>query len=551
MKEKLAVILALLMMLSAFAGIGTLAETTDPAFTYFETPVDVHVGLAVSPTDNSLPEGDSADNNQYTRYLKDNFNINIVADWTAASGSDYDQKVALCIASNTMPDGLAVSRIYMLRAAKSGMLYDITNLFDQYASEQMKAVYDSTNGLAMEGASYDGKMVSLVGIPVDDFGVSLMNIRKDWLDMYGLEVPKTLDDIEKVAEVFRDQKPAGENTVAIAGPSKGGKLYSHFLSASSADPGFDPIFSAYDAYPGYWLEGEDGTMTYGTTSENTKAALARLADWYERGLIDPELGTRASYSELIDTGYAGIYFGAWWMNGYGIGDAIRNDPTANWQTYPVYTDDGKWNTHMNSATNSWTIMNKNASEDAVKAMIIMSNVMLRDESKFDTSVDMGWYPIRNIVAPVDECATSYHAMMKVLNGEADPEEYNTVDSPYKLLYNDVSVVKDVIPNYEPGRELAISDFSLDDMGNFMRTYSLLIGSRAYATMQPDKKVYSAVYSMTPTMETKWSNLKKLEDEMVLKVITGKSEIGEFDTFVANWKAQGGDEITAEVLAEVQ
>ena len=48
------------------------------------------------------------------------------------------------------------------------------------------------------------------------------------------------------------------------------------------------------------------------------------------------------------------------------------------------------------------------------------------------------------------------------------------------------------------------------------------------------------------MEKKWSNLKKKEDEVFLKIIIGEASLDEFDTFVEEWKAEGGDEITTEV-----
>ena len=60
------------------------------------------------------------------------------------------------------------------------------------------------------------------------------------------------------------------------------------------------------------------------------------------------------------------------------------------------------------------------------------------------------------------------------------------------------------------------------------------------------KTYSLIYSETPTMEKKWSNLKKKEDEVFLKIIIGEASLDEFDTFVEEWKVEGGDEITTEV-----
>ena len=86
-----------------------------------------------------------------------------------------------------------------------------------------------------------------MGVDVATSGRSVLNIRKDWLDMYGLEEPKTLDDIEHIAQVFLEKQPSGEGTIPIAA---GGSAYNNFLAGGAAGPGFEPVFAAYDAYPG-------------------------------------------------------------------------------------------------------------------------------------------------------------------------------------------------------------------------------------------------------------------------------------------------------------
>ena len=63
-------------------------------------------------------------------------------------------------------------------------------------------------------------------------------------------------------------------------------------------------------------------------------------------------------------------------------------------------------------------------------------------------------------------------------------------------------------------------------------------------------VYNAYSGQTETMETKWANLKKMEEETFAKIITGKADISEFDTFVKNWKSQGGDQILKEINDEL-
>ncbi|MGN7456262.1 extracellular solute-binding protein [Paenibacillus pasadenensis] len=524
---------------------GPALSGDDLAFYRFPEPVDVHIGMPVDPTDKTLPAGDSVSNNQYTRYLKEKYNINVIVDWTAATGNDFKQKVSLTIASGKLPDGMVVDdRSFMTKAASSGLLYDITDLFQQYQSTQVKDIMESTGGRAMDNASYKGRMVSLPNITVDTDGVHLLWIRKDWLDKLGLPVPKTLADIEKTAQAFKDGKLGGANTIGIAGPSKNTFPYATFLTSSNNLGGFDPLFGAKDAYPGYWLDNGDGSVTYGTLTEQTKETLATLADWYKKGLIDPEAGTRDNVGDPINANQTGIFFGPWWSGGYGNGDSFKNDPTANWQAYPVYTDDGKWNAHMKTTGSTYTLISKNAKPDVVKAILIMNNALVRDEATFDLSVAVGWYPLRNVMAAANETEYEYAELLKVLKGETQAEDYNVPNSLYKLMYADAKKVKDVIkPPYD---ELNVSNFNTANFGDFQRLYSLLIGDRPFSTVPIDKKVFSVTYNQTPTMETKWANLKKLEDETVLKIILGQAPIDSFDKFVKDWKAQGGDEITAEV-----
>lgn len=239
-------------------------EGEDLAFKKFPEVVEVHVGQGVSATD-TLPDGLSVDNNQYTDYLLENFNIKVVVDWTAASGNDYTQKVALCIASNTLPDAMTVSREYMLKAAKAGQLYDLTDLFQKVQSDQVKEVMDSTDGQAIAEASVDGRQYAIPAVEVETGSVQVLNVRQDWLDEYGLDAPKTLDDVENIAKVFAEKKPAGEDTIPLAGPDKNTKCYTSFLDTGTTTGGFDAVFTANGAYPGLFLKDDDGNVTYGTT----------------------------------------------------------------------------------------------------------------------------------------------------------------------------------------------------------------------------------------------------------------------------------------------
>jgi multiple sugar transport system substrate-binding protein/putative aldouronate transport system substrate-binding protein len=280
-----------------------------------------------------------------------------------------------------------------------------------------------------------------------------------------------------------------------------------------------------------------------------KPALERLARWYKEGLIDPELGARDRTDELVNANTAGIRFGPWWALGYGNGDSFKNNPNVNWQAYPVYSADGKWNAHMKAPGTEACLISKRASADTAAAIVIMYNALVRDEASFDTTVGIGWYPLRTVAAAADETEYEYKELTKVLKGEAQPSDYNDPMSLYKLMYSDAQVIRSVIPGYNPNRELSVSDFDQTSRGDFNRAYAVMIGDRPYATQKLDKEVYSVTYSMTDMLEQRWPNLWKMEEEVMLRIITGQSDISAFDRFVTDWLAQGGQGVLDDLAVQ--
>ncbi|GHV71982.1 hypothetical protein AGMMS49928_26660 [Spirochaetia bacterium] len=522
-------------------------------FTKFAKPVTIHFAQSVDPTDKTLPAGDAIDNSQFTRFMTQNFNVNFKADWTAASGDDYNQKVTLAIASNNLPDAMVVNQSQFLKAYQAGQLKDITGLWKANVSEDTN-YYATPQVLAQ--ATFDGKLWAIPGAQVGDDGIHVMMIRKDWLDKLRLPVPRTVEDVHKTAKAFID---AGLAKVGITGPAKGGKVSANFFESGTNMHGFDFLFQAMDAWPGYWLLDQAGKVQYGTNTPETRRALSTLAAWFKEGLLDPEIGVRQDSSELINSGQAGIFNGSWWTIGYGTTSAWKNDPSMDWQGYPIYDDKGKWNLHYPVLGNSYLIINKKASDDVVKAIITNKNVYLRYETIFDIAVNVNWYPLRHLINDTTLGTIEYDLYRDILEGTAKREDYNIPTSPnpaYKYYYtNWDTVVQNTLeaaPGYVKGtprgQPYPISWWNQNGQ-SFPRTYSIVNGDRAFITMQPDKKVFSLVYGVaTDTLERRYQNLKALEDEMFFRIITGQESISYFDTFVSRWKAEGGDQITAEIQA---
>jgi putative aldouronate transport system substrate-binding protein len=503
-------------------------------------------------TSEKLPDGDTPENNQYTRFVKDTLGIDTQYLWTAAS-TDYDQKVNLAIASNDLPDAMVVNLAQFTEMVKAGQLADLTDTYNRFVSPKVKQMMDSSKGVALKAVTVEGKIMAIPSLTVPDDGYQLMWIRKDWLDQLGLQVPKTMDEIEKVAQAFVEKDPGGlgaGNTIGILGPQNGGVMYGTFLAPTNVNFGFDPVFFSYSAYPGFWLKGADGKAVYGSIQPETKTALARLADLYKKGLIDKEMGVRKDSSEPVTAGKVGIYFGEWWNGYWPLPDAIKNNPKANWQAYAVPLDaSGSWNPHLGTPATSFAVVRKGYEHPEAAMKII--NLYNRDESKFDlTKGSVGNEVLRLPQAMYDEGKVTYQALLDVLADKKKPEEFaDPKYDVYKLLKDDVTKVKKVKKAPIDNMDIANWDPQAD-LSAWSRMYSILVGDGAIYNPigggDKVKEVFSLTYAPTPTVTTKWVNLKKLEDETFLKIILGNAPVDSFDQFVSDWKAQGGDQLTTEI-----
>ncbi|MFC4403045.1 extracellular solute-binding protein [Gracilibacillus xinjiangensis] len=527
----------------------TTTEPADPFGKYEET-ITIAIGQEVDPSDTSLQNGDTPLDNQYTRHVKDNLNIEVEHAFTA-SPSNYDQKVSLAIASNDLPDAMVVGPVELRQLVEADQIADLTEVYENYASPAIKEIIDSSDGVALENVTFDGRIMAIPNSQAGADGVHNLWIRKDWLDKLGLEPPKSVEELEEVARAFVEEDPDGngaDDTIGLAGPDTSNKLYANFIESTNNLYGFDGVFSALHAYPGYWLEGDDGKPVYGSILPETKEALSVLRDMYSQGLIDQEMGVREDSGESIISGNTGMFFGPFWMPYGPLTDAVKTNPDANWQSYALPLDaNGEYTPHLSTTTTQYVVVRKDY-EHPEAAMKILNN-LLDNESEFDPSIGgPGYYPLRLVYAPADEMEVTTVALREVLAGTKQPEDFYDMPA-YKLLKSDVDTIFDV--KLEPYDNMDIEYWDIENhLGQWTRAYSALVGTAPLVDTEI-KGVKSLIYSQTKTMEDRWVNLKKLEDETFLKIIMGTEPLDTFDQFVEDWKQQGGDQITEEVAEQVK
>lgn len=173
----------------------------------------------MSGTNNSnLPDGNTYEDNAYTRYLKKILNIqneNIYME----SEDRYDEFVNILIKDQTLPDVLVISDRGMLKElVENDLVEDLTEVYQNCTSKRIKEMFESYGSGLLESVKFDGKLMAIPET-VTDHGPRLIWLRKDWIDELGLEEPKTLEDAFDIVEAFVQNRMGtaeGEEPAALS-----------------------------------------------------------------------------------------------------------------------------------------------------------------------------------------------------------------------------------------------------------------------------------------------------------------------------------------------
>ncbi|MCI1686991.1 extracellular solute-binding protein [Schleiferilactobacillus harbinensis] len=474
----------------------------------------------------SLFKGDTINNNPATRYLKQETNISVNIAWEAA---DFPQKVSLVMSTQDLPDVMGVYQDQFTQLANNDLLADLTEVYKKAASPTVKKNMSSYSQNMIKIASRDGK---LLGIPSPyPYGEeNMLWIRKDWLDKVGLPVPETLDDVENAAKTFIAKDVSG------TGKTMGITLTPQISGHDGAQMDGDLWFNQFNAFPSSMIK-KDGKVVYGSIQPETKQTLTMLARWYKEGLIDKEFATRTDdEKKALLAKQMGIYVAPFW--GLDFTNSYEADKNANWiAILPVLKKGDKFiSTHPAPVFRYIVVKKGYKHPEAV--MRAINNVVDFNESRGSANafrraeakkagqpaVSLSW-----LLDPIDVQITNAHSTDSVTMDKA-------------LKNNDPSGLKDSqINSYSLIK--AYMDHK-DRKG--LETY---LASQVGAKTANSKNVTfidKAFYGQTKAMTQMGPNLQKLENEAFIKIIMGQAPISSFDTYVKQWKAQGGDTIVKEV-----
>jgi len=155
------------------------------------------------------------------------------------------------------------------------------------------------------------------------------SIRNDWLEAVGLECPTNLEEFSEVMRAFTEDDPDGNGVDDTYGAASIG----YGLRAIA------PVFGTADSQS-YWLNAEGTAITTNITTDEYRAYLAQLNEWFEAGYLDPEFVTddRGATRNKFATNVFGIYNDDTWWYEAARGDVspfnmlIANNPDVDFAT---------------------------------------------------------------------------------------------------------------------------------------------------------------------------------------------------------------------------
>lgn len=536
------------------SGVAQSSKISADPLGKFAQPVAMNMGRQIVVSAN-LPKGDTISKNKYLDIVKQSLNIDVKYAWIAGSATDplaYTTKVNLVIASGSMPDVMYIDNpVQLNQLVKGDMLADLTPAYNSYKSPLTNAFYTSygtkadPTGLAT--CTFDGKLRAL---PNTNLGrqYTLMWVRQDWMEKLNEPAPRTLDDIIKIAKDFMTKDPGGNG----AGKTIGIAVNKTVVGSYNATDCLDSIFASFGSYPKSWIKDSKGGFVYGTTTPETKSALAAVADMYKQGVLDPQFATDDD-TVAANAGKCGIVFGPWWAPWYPITGMLKaGNGDIKWEPFMApLAPDGTYNEPLPNPHTNWIVVNKKyAHPEAAVKLINLTNVIFGQQEKAtdtfpNTNVNIltGLYPTAQATSwtvwpfPIQMIWNDNMLRLASDVGAAVAKKSKTTTNPAFNSY--AAGALGFMEN--PGKN--ISDTEIYEIYNSVRLQFDKDSILKYPTL--------AFPTPTTTMATKMANLNTLESQMLLKIIMGQTPISGFDEFVTQWNTQGGSQITKEVNDELK
>lgn len=316
MKRRIfAIVLAVVMMVSVFAGCGKKKNTE---VTYNQGKGEISYPLKTNGEQldyfimlsaNISKMGKTMGDLEFRKELSARTGINV--NYITPTSAQWSDQYSLLFSSNDIPDMIYGDwRNHPNGGADGvielGYIMDLTPYLPDLAPHYWKRLNEDPAALRA-AKSPSGKFYSFASFnhTVPCYGAYM---RADWLDELGLEVPETLDEWEVVLTAFRDKK--GADAPLAFGWSK-------FYTMGVFE-------TAFKTSSGMYLD-DNGRIAYGPATSNWKNYVLKMREWVDKGILDKNVATNEDdqLNQYIFNNETGASIG--WLAS-GIGAKIKAKP---------------------------------------------------------------------------------------------------------------------------------------------------------------------------------------------------------------------------------
>ncbi|WP_339314868.1 extracellular solute-binding protein [Paenibacillus sp. FSL R10-2734] len=340
--------------------------------------------------------------------------------------------------------------------------------------------------------------------------------RKDWLDKVGItKTPETLDEFEKAVYAFAEKDPDGngkKDTYGLTG-----------TATSTWSSGFYSIFGAFGVEPTMWME-RNGEIINGSIMPETKEAVAKLRQWFADGVIDPEFitDTQDSYRKKLYNNRIGVIEEQISKAALPTSSTIKEMQSLNPGAELVISNNpegpggaGTWDWGIKS---NFVVIGSKVKDQPEKLEKLFE--ILRAQSSDEETINMTNLGIKGTQWDF-EAAGATSGATKFLPGFEKQEQRDQLGIRLFSLGNITT---------QAYRE----KYSNPEVNEAIKKYSS-------APNWTDALLFSAL----PSDGKYKTDLTALMQKYFAQIITGELPLDDFDKFVTEWKAKGGDELTKE------
>jgi hypothetical protein len=441
------------------------------------------------------------------------------------NSDDYGVQLTAAIAAQEQIDVFSTNSTELPTNRSRGVIQEITSAVKTYAPNMIKLFNNPPGWPEIEaGAMWkavttlDGKIWAVPGATGKDTGV-VLSIRKDWREKLGFG---EIDTIEKFESYLRQVKTADLDGNGKADTIPFNPMYGDAslegIAASMVYPFVGAVGWMHEWYNAIYIS-PDGKITPTILHPNFRNFLAKMANWYADGLINPDVYTSTwdNDNDLLAANRVGAT-ASWYSDFYGAWATLRETvPDAEYEHAVLKGMDGspaKFGLN-NPAYASWSYTSW-APKDIVEAGIKLQDWFAANKTNYLVQV--------HGVPNVD---------WKYVN------ENDIGQRPEILHISDQDYYSYTFLGFSAWNGIVLGDDSF--RANAYRAANKLLGSKQ-GWFTPDWFV-SYNWADTP-IEKNYNDASTFINEAIANVILGRMPLTEWDKALAQYRTMWADEFVA-------